>query len=170
MSNLTQDNSLDPNITYNLTPKQRRFVDAYLGPAQGKALEAARLAGYSGTPNSLSVQAHDNLNNPKIQAAIRARVSFAAMSQEEVLQELGAVARLPLEKVTSDSKLLAGKVRSLELLAKHHGLLKELAKNPQDAARSAYTEIRARFPGLTEGEARQIVADTFAVAESDLVQ
>lgn len=57
-----------------LTEKQRQFVEAYMGEAGGNGTEAARLAGYSGTENTLAQVAHTNIRKPKIQAAIRERV------------------------------------------------------------------------------------------------
>lgn len=53
----------------NLTLKQQKFIEAY----DGNAIDAARKAGYSGSYSSLGVQAHDNLKNPKIVAAIQQR-------------------------------------------------------------------------------------------------
>lgn len=54
-----------------LTPKQRKFVEAYTG----NGTEAARIAGYSGDDNTLGVTAHDLLRNPKIARAIEQRQS-----------------------------------------------------------------------------------------------
>ena len=60
-------------MTDKLTEKQRRFVEAYLGEANGNATEAARLAGYSGTDDSLAVSASQLLRNTKVEAAIKER-------------------------------------------------------------------------------------------------
>ncbi len=49
-----------------LTHKQQRFVDAF----EGNATEAARLAGYKGTDNSLGVMGNKLLRNGKILQAI----------------------------------------------------------------------------------------------------
>lgn len=57
-----------------LTPKQQRFVDLY----DGNGTEAARLAGYGGNDNVLAVTARDLLRNPKIDAAIKARIAKSA--------------------------------------------------------------------------------------------
>lgn len=53
-----------------LTGKQQAFVEAYIGQAAGNATEACRLAGYKGSKSALGKQGHDNLNNPKIAAAL----------------------------------------------------------------------------------------------------
>jgi phage terminase small subunit len=52
-----------------LTPKQRRFIEAY----SGNGTEAARLAGYKGTDAVLGQVAYENLRKPEIAAAIKAR-------------------------------------------------------------------------------------------------
>ena len=56
-----------------LTEKQRKFVEAYMGQANGNATEAARLAGYSGSETALGVTGHENLRKPKIASAIKKR-------------------------------------------------------------------------------------------------
>lgn len=53
-----------------LTEKQKRFVEAYCGEAQGNATEAARLAGYSGNTGTLASMGHENLQKPDISRAI----------------------------------------------------------------------------------------------------
>lgn len=57
-----------------LTEKQRRFVEAYMGRAEGNATEAARLAGYSGSDETIRAVAYENLTKPHIRNAIEARV------------------------------------------------------------------------------------------------
>jgi hypothetical protein len=52
-----------------LTPKQRKFVEAFTG----NATEAARIAGYQGDDNTLGVTGYDLLRNPKIFQAIADR-------------------------------------------------------------------------------------------------
>ena len=52
-----------------LTPKQRRFVEAYTG----NATEAARVAGYGGNDDVLRSIGSENLAKPDIAAAIKAR-------------------------------------------------------------------------------------------------
>lgn len=57
-----------------LTEKQRRFVEAYMGEADGNATEAARIAGYSGDEAALAVRGSENVRKRKIRIAIRERV------------------------------------------------------------------------------------------------
>lgn len=49
-----------------LTPKQRKFLEAYMGPAKGNATEAARLAGYKGDGNTLGAIGHRNLRHTQV--------------------------------------------------------------------------------------------------------
>lgn len=54
-----------------LTPRQRRFVDAMVGPAGGNASKAAEMAGYaSENRNSLAVTASRLLRNANVQRAM----------------------------------------------------------------------------------------------------
>lgn len=68
----------------DLTYKQRLFVAAYLGKANGNATEAARIAGYN-HPNTVGPRL---LVKVGIQAAIEAKLAQAAMSADEVLARL----------------------------------------------------------------------------------
>lgn len=54
-----------------MTTKQRKFVEAYQGKANGNATEAARLAGYKGSDSTLGRVGHDNTRNPKIAALLK---------------------------------------------------------------------------------------------------
>lgn len=84
-----------------LTTKQRAFVEAYL--ANGfNAIEAARTAGYQGSYSTLGVTGHDNLKNPKIKAAIDARMKAAAMSADEALLRLSQQAAATMEDFIGD--------------------------------------------------------------------
>lgn len=113
-----------------LTPKQRAFVDAYLGKARGNGAEAARIAGYSDP----DVSAFDCKRNPVIRAHIDAVLESRSLSAQEVLAELTDVARAewrdflriitnPVTGDVVDAKILLGdKVKALELLGKYHRL------------------------------------------------
>jgi len=61
---LTKNNQLKP-----LTVKQQRFVNVY----DGNATEAARLAGYKGSENTLAQIGRDNLRKPKMAKLIAKR-------------------------------------------------------------------------------------------------
>jgi hypothetical protein len=68
----------------DLNFRQRQFVAAYLGKANGNATEAARIAGYA-NPN---IQSARLLVNVSIRTAIDAKLKSAAISADEVLARL----------------------------------------------------------------------------------
>lgn len=72
-----------------LTLKQWKFIEYFLGEANGNATEAGRLAGYT-SPN---VQAARLLANVSIRKAIDERLAPLAMSANEVLNRLSEHAR-----------------------------------------------------------------------------
>lgn len=78
-----------------LTEKQRRFVEAYTGPAQGNGTRAAALAGYSGDEKALSVAAARALGNARVRDAIAEMTAVvrkaAIMTAEERQTWLTAV-------------------------------------------------------------------------------
>jgi hypothetical protein len=55
-----------------LTPKQQRFLEAYLGPAGANATEAARMAGYAGNRVTLAQIGAKTRRRPLIVAAVEA--------------------------------------------------------------------------------------------------
>src|SRR5690348_7970351 len=118
-----------------LTDKQRAFVDAYCGPAGCNASEAAKRAGYS-EKTAYSIGA-ENLKKPEIQARVRELLDAWAMPAEGVLAELTEIASAEWKEFVEilswddDGKPLkvkmdlSGKVKSLELLGKHHQLFSD---------------------------------------------
>lgn len=82
-----------------LTTKQQLFVEAYLGAARGNATEAARLAGYAGTDETLRAIGYENLTKPHIAEAVGIRLQTAkdAMGADEVLALLTDHARGTIE-------------------------------------------------------------------------
>lgn len=82
-----------------LTPRQRRFVEAYL--QTWNASEAARRAGYTGAPDRIG---HELLRKLEIQNRVKARMTELAMQTEEVMQRFTQQAELnPSEFFTFDS-------------------------------------------------------------------
>ncbi len=73
-----------------LTPKQRRFVSAYL--EFGNGVKAAKLAGYQGNPVTLASVAYENLRKPHISSMIKARLEEVDMGQDFVLKHLKRIA------------------------------------------------------------------------------
>jgi phage terminase small subunit len=104
----------DAELSPNLTPKQERFVEAYMGPAKGNATEAARMAGYRGNENTLRSIGGENLRKPPIADAIRRLTeefrSEAIATIDEVKALLSAIARdetlEPGVRISAADKLL----------------------------------------------------------------
>jgi phage terminase small subunit len=120
-----------------LTTKQRLFIEAYLGEAQFNATQAARIAGYKGNDNVLGVTGHELLRNPKIAAVVSERINEAAMSANEVMARLSAIARGDLADVTDeDGRFDFEKARR----AKKTGLLKKLKRKTTAKKVDAFTE------------------------------
>ena len=93
-----------------LTIKQKRFVDAYTGPARGNGTEAARLAGYAGSEKTLGVVAVENLAKPRIQDAIGAALSTEDEAAEDVRREIITMLLAEARGQTHDSAVVNGAV------------------------------------------------------------
>lgn len=110
------------NESPKLTEKQRRFVEAYMGQACGNATEAARLAGYSGSENTLAQAGRANLRKPHIAALItELRDKDPLVLSRIQLQELWS--RAAEGKTNAGEPPLSWKdrLRAAELLAKSRG-------------------------------------------------
>ena len=114
-------------VEKRLTPKQQRFVNAYLGPCHGNASKAAESAGYADPPQAGYVLK----KNVDIRAAIDAQLAAETLSATEVLHHLTDVGMAEWHefvevivnprtgetiKVRMD---LTNKVKALELLGKY---------------------------------------------------
>jgi hypothetical protein len=75
-----------------LTHLQQRFVDAYLGEAKGNATAAAKLAGYQASYDTLRQIGAQNLTKADVRRAIDAHLAAQAMTREETLDRLSAIA------------------------------------------------------------------------------
>jgi phage terminase small subunit len=86
-----------------LSERERRFIEAYMGPAAGNGTEAARLAGYTGTPKVLAVQATRLLSKAKVQAEIaarqQARCEKADIDVARVVKELARIGLSDVRKL-----------------------------------------------------------------------
>jgi len=114
----------------SLKDKQEAFVLAYIGEARFNASEAARMAGF-GSPGQAG---YELLKKPQIRARIDKYLEAETLNAKEVLAELTDVAKAPfrdyIEILTRNAKGepirvkmdLSSKVKSLELLGKHHKL------------------------------------------------
>jgi hypothetical protein len=117
------------------------FAEAYIGAAHGNGVAAARIAGYTGSPNALAQQAYRLLAHCKVRSHIRARVEQIVGDTTSILQALWEVASAPTAHfmiVTREEEHdengnsirpmqirqdYSAKVRALELLMRYHGML-----------------------------------------------
>jgi hypothetical protein len=101
-----------------LTAKQQLFCEFYIGAANGNATEAARLAGYKGSDETLRAIGSQNLTKLNISEVCRERVNEVALSADKVLSELSEIA-LSKDEATRD------RLTALQLLGKFHKLFSE---------------------------------------------
>mgnify|MGYP003138091560 CR=1 FL=1 len=100
-----------------LTEKQRRFVEAYLGEANGNGTKAASIAGYEcEDPSHFRQIAHKNLSNPKIRRAIEERTENdgSVATRKERQAFLSTVMR-------TEHRKMHERLKAVELLCRMHG-------------------------------------------------
>lgn len=142
-----------------LTQKQERFVAAYVGPANGNATLAARLAGYKGGDATLCAVGGENLRKPLVAEAIdvaRAELrAKAILTREEILEGLSAIARgqgeephvLQSGEVVYAPPRFADRRGALMDAAKLQGLLVDKVEvKTADALRTQLRELEERMP------------------------
>jgi phage terminase small subunit len=138
-----------------LSIKQQKFIDAYLGVANGNGTKAAQLAGYRGSPQTLKAVASENLTKPDIAREVQKRLKLT-MTGDEVLQELSDVASADCDEPVR----VSDKLKALELMGKHHKLftdkvetsqpdLEQLAQEFMNLVRTAAE--RARLAAMRDG-------------------
>lgn len=119
-----------------LTPKKQLFVEFYL--ANPNATQAAIKAGYS--EKTAKSQGQRLLTDVDIRALVGKRLDEAAMSADEVLHELAAIAREDWKEFLEirrdkDGEIidatfrLTDKLKALELVGKHHKLFTDKVEN-----------------------------------------
>jgi hypothetical protein len=136
----SRDGPIAPDLE-GMTYKQFAFAEAYIGEAHGNGVAAARIAGYTGSPNTLAQQAYRLLAHHKVRSHICTRVEQIVGDSTAILQQLWEVASAPTahfmvvtreEQYDADGNRVkemqirqdySAKVRALELLMKYHGML-----------------------------------------------
>jgi phage terminase small subunit len=99
-----------------LSRKQLAFVEQYV--ALGNGTEAARRAGYSGSANSLGVQAHHNIRHPKLAPLIEQK-----LAKMPVVTPVRVQRRLhDISLAAQDAGQFGPAVRAEELLGKSIGM------------------------------------------------
>jgi phage terminase small subunit len=130
-----------------LTPKQRRWAEAYAGEAAGNGTKAAQIAGYSGTREQFAVIAYNNVRNPKIRAVLDAWTESDSLvcGRVERLRILAAIARGDAydEKLDGQGNRVELRVATKDRLA----AIKALA----EAAGEHIQRTNVEVTGLPEG-------------------
>lgn len=160
-----------------LTPKQRAFVNFYVGEARGNATKAARLAGYAGEDEVLRSVGHENLTKLHIRQAISERTSEYAMSPEEILAEYADIARnssvVPFvdnETFGKPTLMLADKDGKLRPEAR---FIKKVTVTTDSVAVEVYDRVTAldrlaKYHGLTPDKLRLEIEDVTQLSDDEL--
>jgi phage terminase small subunit len=128
-----------------LTVKQRKFADLYVGSCNLNATRAAIAAGYS-EKTAYSI-GHENLRKPEIRFYIEKRLSEITLSRNEVLMRLTRIASGSVEDLLDDDGKFDFKT------AKRSGklaLIKKLKVKPLQG--KAETNIDSESPETTHPE------------------
>jgi phage terminase small subunit len=88
-----------------LTNKQANFIESFLSNG-GNATQAARDAGYSGTPDTLKQVASENLAKPYIRRRIAERMQEARIHTDEVLGTLVSHLRADIGEIMPDNPIV----------------------------------------------------------------
>lgn len=105
-----------------LTLLQQRFVDAYMGEANGNGVKACRLAGYKGQETTLASQASTNIRLPKIRAALDARIENDPLTVGRVERQrmLSRIARGEMKEEPGITPIRT-RMDALDMLARSQG-------------------------------------------------
>ena len=144
--------------TDGFTPLQRNFVTQYVLCNENRT-EAARRAGYTGSPSSLSHQAEDNLNKPHVIKAIeelKLRLRDEANDRPTIADAI--------EQQEFFTSVIRGEVK--EVRVTRNGLVEV---PPSISGRNAATEKLARMQGNFI-EKSQVDVDNRMVIEQEVLE
>lgn len=139
-----------------LTVKQKRFVDAYLGEANGSGVKAARLAGYKGSDNTLHNVASENLRKPKIREMVDkiAASDPLLMTRDERLQILAKIIRAEGVESTKD------RLKALDQLSKISGDYIQRVEVSGPDGSAIKSEARIDLAGLDDAALETLIQAT----------
>jgi phage terminase small subunit len=107
----------------SLSLKQKSFVNAYLGEANGNATKAAIIAGYS---ERTAKQAGSRLlTHVDVQRALERRLHKAQMTADEALERVALIARADVTDISASDA-----IRANELILKVNGRLRDRSHEP----------------------------------------
>lgn len=119
----------DPWDAEGLTLKQRRFCEAYVGPAAGNATRAAQMAGYrDDNRHSLEATASENLRKPALRSFIGRLIARQGVGVEYLKSRLAQLAQSSLDNcctIDRDGEVVVDMKMAAELGAL--GQIKELS-------------------------------------------
>jgi hypothetical protein len=160
------------SVALKLTIRQKSLVDNLLECKD--RWKAAELAGYTGNRTTLSQTAYETLKLPHVQAYYAERLQAMHCSGDEVLAEIGEIARAPWEKfidikhsesgeVIPSILKLSDKLKALELAGKAHALFVE--KTETNLSDSAGEKIAEQFFNLLQQAAQRRAEESIEVKE-----
>src|SRR5215467_3009531 len=135
-----------------LTPRQQRFVTAFLGEAAGNATEAARIAGYGhqGTTRAVMRQLGSQVLMAADVAAVIRGVARAIIPETTIVDRLAAyVMRDDIPPIERNAW-----VRACELLPRYHGAL-DVTVQHTSTERRELTVRTITVPLTIDGQAGQ---------------
>ncbi len=115
-----------------LTNKQANFIESFLSNG-GNATQAARDAGYSGTPDTLKQVASENLAKPYIRRRIAERMQEARIHTDEVIGTLASHMRADIGEIMPDNPV----VRQAKAVGLSHLIRKVVVKEYFDKSKQA---------------------------------
>jgi hypothetical protein len=126
-----------------LTLKEERFVESFMGEAEGNATRAAELAGYKARSRpALQDFARKLAKKERIRAAIAARAAAdpRVLTREELQQFWSSVVRGDMfERLTPEGTSVTApaamreRIKASELLARTHGMFRDSVGPPPTA-------------------------------------
>jgi len=103
-----------------LTERQRRFVEAYMGAANGSATLAAKMAGYGSGSVSVSARASALMKLPQVQSAIAERAAADPLVADRERRQRFWTQVMEGDGIFAKAKLV-DRLKASELLAKSQG-------------------------------------------------
>lgn len=141
------DTEEEPFAKDGLTIRQRRFVDALVGPAGGNATKAAQMAGYrDDNYRSLQVTASQTLSKPMVQEALAHAYAKLKMSPEwskNALQDIASASMANFVTVDENGKTSLDLKKAAEMGAL--GQIKEWTEEVIDVGEGGPAVIKRKI-------------------------
>lgn len=134
-----------------MNERQRRFVEAYTGPAAGNAAEAARQAGYQCANNQVAaVKGSQLLRNAEIAAAVKAAQTA---TRSDAIATRDEQERFLTKAMRDEDQAMTDRLKAADQLAKRHGLYEaDKAASKTAAAAEKLAKLRALVIPLVDDD------------------